>query len=87
MFILFLFIFILDEVLLKVYDNIKFKGRDYNCDYFYIINNFGIWCGCFFLVCIGGQDCYGIYYCFIKNKNYDFCDMKDEDCDCDYYRK
>lgn len=85
--ILSLFIFISDEVLRKVHDTIKFKGNNYNCDHFHTTNSFGTWCGCPFLACTGGQDCYGTYHCFIKNKNYDFRDMKDEDCDCDHHRK
>ena len=82
-----LFIFISDEVLPKVHDNIKFMGNNYNCDDFHTTNSFGTWCGCPFLACTGGQDCYGTYHCFIKNKNYDFRDMKDEDCDCDHHGK
>ncbi|KAL9958173.1 hypothetical protein ACROYT_G035149 [Oculina patagonica] len=68
----------------KVHDRIVYKGRTYECaDLVNVDTGPGVFCGCPFLACSGGQDCYGnSLKCYIVNKDYDYTDMKDEDCDC-----
>ena len=71
-----------DEVLTKIHDTIQIDGNVYECQYFHTKNSHGTWCNCPFLACTGSQDCTGTFHCAITNKNYDYTNMKDEDCDC-----
>ena len=77
-----LFMFISDNVLPKAHDAIQFDGMMFDCNDFHTTDRSGTWCNCPFLACTGGQDCFGTIQCSITNKNYDYTNMKDEDCDC-----
>lgn len=68
----------------KVRDKVVWKDREYDCGPIVDTDtSTGIFCGCPFLACSGGQDCTGnSLHCYIVNKDYNYLDMKDEDCDC-----
>ena len=76
--------FFAENDLTKVRDEIVYEGVKYNCDEFINVNTGpGVFCNCPFLACSGSQECNGnSLNCYIVNKNYDYTDMKDEDCDC-----
>ncbi|XP_022795600.1 uncharacterized protein LOC111334172 [Stylophora pistillata] len=73
-----------DEVLPKVFENVVYKGRTFDCDDFHTTDNFGQYCGCVFLACTGSQDCtttQGRHWA-IKNNDYDHLAMTGHDCGC-----
>ena len=69
-----------------MHEEINYEGTKLKCDIYHTTDNSGTWCNCPFLFCTGSQDCsnLGGLMCGIKNKNYDYMNIKDGDCKCKY---
>ena len=69
-----------------MHEEINYEGTKLKCDIYHTTDDSGRWCNCPFLFCTGSQDCsnLGGLMCGIKNKNYDYMNIKDGDCKCKY---
>ena len=89
---MFVMIFFSEEILSKAHDHVIWKGNTFNCDGFRTVDNFGgQYCGCVFLACTGRQYCWedvaDMAHCVIMNNDYNYLDMKSEDCGCHYHHQ
>lgn len=69
-----------------MHEEINYMGQILDCDDCHTTDSSGTWCNCPFLFCTGSQDCsnMGGLMCGVVNNDYDYMNIQDEDCDCQY---
>ena len=74
------------ETLPKRYDRVKYRGEWKNCDNFHTKDDFGNWCNCPFVACMGSEECTPVsgFFCRFLLTNVNVEDMDRSDCACKY---